>query len=81
MLRGTGARNKTRKCQLTHGSAESLGRAALPTYRESGMYSGVLSADPASVNVHATLPTRWVQLVMLGLNLAVWLDAVARVGG
>jgi hypothetical protein len=45
------------------------------------MYRGELSADPGSVNVHATLPTRWVQLVMLGLNLAVWLDAVARVGG
>jgi hypothetical protein len=45
------------------------------------MDSGELSADPSCVNVHATLPTRWVQLVMLGLNLAVWLDAVARVGG
>lgn len=37
------------------------------------------SADPVTVNVHATLPVRWVQFVMLGLNLAVWLDAVARV--
>lgn len=45
------------------------------------MFSGELSADLANVNVHATLPTRWVQAVMLGLNLAVWLDAVARVGG
>jgi len=53
---------------------------SFPTYRESGMGSGELSADPACVNVHAALPTRWVQLVMLVLNLAVWLDAVARVG-
>ncbi len=45
------------------------------------MYCGELSADPGSVNVHATLPTRWVQLAMLALNLAVWLDAVARVRG
>jgi len=58
-----------------------VSRAPSPTYRESGMYCGELSADPSCVNVHATLPTRWVQLVMLGLNLAVWLDAVARVGG
>jgi hypothetical protein len=45
------------------------------------MGSGELSADPACVNGHATLPTRWVQLLMLSLNLVVWLDAVARMGG
>jgi hypothetical protein len=58
-----------------------VSRAPFPTYRESGIYRGELSADPGSVNVHATLPVRWVKMVMLGLNLAVWLDAVARVGG
>lgn len=81
MLRGAGARNKTRKCQLAHASAKSVSRAPFPTYRESGIYRGELSADPGSVNVHATLPTYWVQLVMLGLNLAVWLDAITRVNG
>ena len=81
MLSGAGARNKTWERQLAHGSGESVSRAPFPTYRESGMRGSELSADPASVNVHATLPTRWVQLVMLGLNLAVWLDAVTRVGG
>jgi len=81
MLRGAGARNKTRECQLAHGSGESVNQGPFPTYRKAGIYRGELSADLANVNVHATLPTRWVQAVMLGLNLAVWLDAVARVGG
>lgn len=38
--------------------------------------------DAGRVNVHAILPARfWAQSVMLGLNLAVWLDAFARVSG
>lgn len=80
MLRGAGARNKTRECQLARRSVENVTQATSTTYRESGIGSGVLSADPGNVNVHATLPTRWVQLVMLALNLVVWLDAATRVG-
>jgi len=30
------------------------------------------------VNVHGAIPRGWVKLAMLGLNLIVWLDAVAR---
>lgn len=34
--------------------------------------------DSSAVNVHGTIPHAWVKLAMLGLNLVVWLDAVAR---
>jgi hypothetical protein len=30
------------------------------------------------VNVHGTLPTVWVKLAMLFLNLVVWLDAAVQ---
>jgi hypothetical protein len=30
------------------------------------------------VNVHGTMPTRWVKLTMLFLNLVVWVDAAVR---
>jgi hypothetical protein len=44
------------------------------------MHGGGAFVDPASVNVHGILPSHfWVRFVMLALNLAVWLDAVARV--
>lgn len=83
MLSGASARNKTRECQLAHASVESVYHLLFPSiYRESGMREEEPFVDPASVNVHALLPARfWVQSVMLGLNLAVWLDALARMNG
>ena len=37
--------------------------------------------DSSGVNVHGTMPTLWVKLGMLFLNLAVWLDAAWRLTG
>jgi len=34
--------------------------------------------DSTAVNVHGAIPHRWLKLAMLGLNLVVWMDAVAR---
>ena len=34
--------------------------------------------DSTAVNVHGAIPHGWVKLAMLGLNLVVWMDAVAR---
>jgi hypothetical protein len=36
-------------------------------------------ADSSGVNVHGPLPTAWVKLAMLLLNLLVWIDAAAQV--
>lgn len=36
-------------------------------------------ADSSGVNVHGALPTAWVKLAMLLLNLLVWIDAAAQV--
>jgi hypothetical protein len=33
------------------------------------------------VNVHGTIPVRWVTLAMLFLNLAVWVDAATQLAG
>lgn len=35
--------------------------------------------DSSDVNVHGTMPVRWVQGGMLLLNLAIWIDTATRV--
>lgn len=42
------------------------------------MGSQQASDDSSGVNVHGTVPTRWVTLGMLFLNLVVWVDAAAQ---
>jgi hypothetical protein len=42
------------------------------------MSTGNFPDDSSAVNVHGGIPYGWVKLAMLGLNLVVWLDAVAR---
>ena len=37
--------------------------------------------DSCVVNVHGWMPTVWVKVGMLLLNLAVWLEAAARLAG
>ena len=37
--------------------------------------------DPERVNVHGALPTLWMNLAMLGMNLLVWLDTAMRMAG
>jgi hypothetical protein len=37
--------------------------------------------DSSGVNVRAWMPTVWVEVGMLLLNLAVWLEAAARLAG
>jgi hypothetical protein len=37
--------------------------------------------DSSDVNVHGWMPTVWVELGMLFLNLVVWLEAAARLAG
>lgn len=45
------------------------------------MGAGNFADDSSGVNVHAWVPTVWVKLGMLFLNLAVWLEAAARLAG
>jgi len=45
------------------------------------MVAGSVADDSIDVNVHAWVPTVWVKLGMLFLNLAVWLEAAARLAG
>jgi hypothetical protein len=40
-----------------------------------------LLVDSRRVNVHGTIPVRWVTAAMLFLNLGVWLDAAAQLAG
>ena len=50
-------------------------------YLKAGMGAGNFPDDSSGVNVHAWVPTVWVKLGMLFLNLAVWLEAAARLAG
>ncbi len=50
-------------------------------YLNAGMASEHFADDSSDVNVHAWVPTIWVELGMLFLNLAVWLEAAARLAG
>lgn len=36
--------------------------------------------DSSGVNVHGAIPTQWVKLGMVLLNLVVWLNAAAQLG-
>lgn len=51
-----------------------------PTYRKAGIRAQGIFDDSSGVNVHGILPTAWVKLAMLVLNLAVWIDAAAQLG-
>jgi hypothetical protein len=44
------------------------------------MSTATFPDDSSAVNVHGTIPHGWVKVAMLGLNLVVWVDAVARLG-
>lgn len=45
------------------------------------MFGQRCSDDSTRVNVHVTLPTFWVKLGMLFLNLVVWVDAAVQLAG
>lgn len=45
------------------------------------MFSQGTLDDSSDVNVHGPIPTLWVKLGMLFLNLVVWLDAAWRLAG
>jgi hypothetical protein len=47
-------------------------------YRESGMRAAKDVDDSSVVNVHGAIPTAWLKVAMLSLNLVVWLDAAVR---
>jgi hypothetical protein len=51
------------------------------TYRKPGMFSQGILDDSSGVNVHGGIPTLWMKLGMLVLNLVVWLDAAWRLAG
>jgi hypothetical protein len=55
--------------------------AAAAAYLKAGIRTEKVSDDSSGVNVHGTLPTRWVQMGMLLLNLVVWLEATLRLTG
>ena len=52
-----------------------------PGYLKAGMGTGNFADDSDEVNVHGWVPTVWVEMGMLFLNLAVWLEAAARLAG
>lgn len=78
MLGRSGARNKTQKRRKRKPFANSLCR---PAYLKAGIFTANFADDSSDVNVHAWMPTVWVELGMLLLNLAVWLEAAARLAG
>jgi hypothetical protein len=45
------------------------------------MFGQRFLVDSSAVNVHGTIPVRAVTLAMALLNLVVWLDAAAQLGG
>lgn len=47
-------------------------------YLKAGMGVANFPDDSGEVNVHAWMPTVWVEMGMLLLNLAVWLEAASR---
>lgn len=50
-------------------------------YLKAGMCTENFPDDLSGVNVHGWMPTVWVELGMLFLNLAVWIEAAARLAG
>ncbi len=76
MVGGAGAPNKTRKSRVRDGKETPFKNRR--TYRKAGICTQGCFDDPRGVNVHGFLPTAWVKLAMLVLNLAVWIDAAAQ---
>lgn len=77
MLRGGDTPNKTRKSRLRNEKeTPSKNRC---NYRKAGMGAQSFFVDSSGVNVHGALPTAWVKLAMLLLNLVVWIDAAAQI--
>lgn len=52
-----------------------------PVYLKAGIFTANFADDSSGVNVHAWMPTVWVELGMLFLNLVVWLEAAGRLAG
>jgi hypothetical protein len=51
-------------------------------YRKSGMRLFPVRGDPGGMNAQGTMPTAtWLNLVMLFMNTAIWLDTATRIGG
>jgi len=78
MLSPAGARNKTQKRRKRKPFAKSSWR---PIYLKAGMGTANFADDSSVVNVHGWMPTVWVELGMLFLNLVVWVEAAARLAG
>lgn len=78
MLGRLGARNKTQKRRKRKLFAKSSCR---PVYLKAGMFAANSADDSRGVNVHGWMPTVWVELGMLFLNLVVWIEAAARLAG
>jgi hypothetical protein len=78
MLGRPGARNKTQKRRKRKRFAKS---SCPRVYLKAGIYTANFADDSSDVNVHGWKPTAWVELGMLFLNLAVWLEAAARLAG
>jgi len=57
---------------------ENLCDLTVVVYLKAGMSTASFADDSSAVNVHGAIPHGWVKLAMLGLNLLVWLDAMAR---
>lgn len=47
-------------------------------YLKAGICTAKFADDSDEVNVHGLMPTVWIEVGMLLLNLAVWLEAGAR---
>ncbi len=48
------------------------------TYLKAGISTINFPDDSSGVNVHGTMPLRWIQAGMLLLNLIVWVNAAAE---
>lgn len=78
MLGRPGARNKTQKRR----KGKPFAKSSCPRlYLKAGIGTANFADDSSEVNVHGWLPTLWVELGMLFLNLIVWLEAAARLAG
>jgi hypothetical protein len=76
MVRDLGALNKTQKRRICGKTGEVVEPRRI--YRKAGMHGWGIHDDSSGVSAHGIFLSRWVTLGMLLLNLAVWLDAAAR---
>lgn len=79
MVSGACARNKAQRCWKWGGNGKVL--QPCRNYRRAGICSQGAFDDSRHVNVHGTIPVRWLTLTMLLLNLAVWIDAAGQLAG